>query len=77
MDRLLEKIGIPVFHLGSLVDWMLSRDLAVRGETQWEAIPWMQGCQWSIHYFTVSVMPPGSPEGARATLTATRSPPSS
>ena len=41
MYRLSEKRGIPVFHLGSLVNWMLSRDLAVRGETQWEAIPWI------------------------------------
>jgi hypothetical protein len=40
MDHLSEKKGAPVFHLGSLANWMLSRDLAVRGETQWEgAIP--------------------------------------
>jgi hypothetical protein len=72
MDHLSKKRGKPVFHLGSLENWMLSRDLAMRDEKEWGAIPWMLGCQWSATAnlaLLLEMMPPGSPERARATHT--------
>ena len=53
-------------HLGSLVNWMLSRDLAVRDEIQWtgRAIPWVDVRVSVVHlppHLASGALSPGKP----------------